>query len=101
MAGTVDMGFSPVQGAVSSITTGKVRALAVTGSRRIKSLPDVPSLSEAGFKGLLRFPMRLPAVIPTTLGVVLLRRLGCSFSATHRHTRRVFSGRQPVANQLR
>ncbi len=52
VVGSVQMGLSPVQGAVAFVSSGKVRALAVTGSRRVKSLPNVPSLSEGGFKGL-------------------------------------------------
>ena len=50
--GSVHLGISPVQGAISSITGGKVRALAVTGSHRLKGLPDVPSLRESDFKGI-------------------------------------------------
>lgn len=34
------------------IKAGKLRALAVTGAERIAALPDVPTLSEAGFPGL-------------------------------------------------
>ncbi len=51
-AGTVQLGMSPIQGAMPHIASGKVRALAVTGSRRNSALPDVPSLSESDFKGL-------------------------------------------------
>lgn len=50
--GSVHLGISPVQGAISSIMGGKVRALAVTGSHRLKGLPDVPSLRESDFKGI-------------------------------------------------
>ena len=50
--GRVHMGISPLQGAMPFISSGKVRAVAVTGARRMKGLPEVPSISEAGFKGL-------------------------------------------------
>jgi len=36
---------------LQQIKTGKVRALAVTGSTRLPQLPEVPTLSEAGVKG--------------------------------------------------
>ena len=77
MAGSVQLGMSPIQGAVAYIATGKVRALAVTGSRRQPTLPDVPSLSEADFKGLEGFdpysfyglvgPARMSPTIISTL----------------------------------
>jgi tripartite-type tricarboxylate transporter receptor subunit TctC len=51
-AGSVHVGIAPLEGAMTSISSGRVRALAVTGSRRLKSLPDVPSLAETGVKGL-------------------------------------------------
>ncbi|MGO4329036.1 Bug family tripartite tricarboxylate transporter substrate binding protein [Cupriavidus sp. 2TAF22] len=49
--GSVQVGIAPVQGAVTALSSGKVRALAVTGTRRVKAIPDVPSVSEAGLKG--------------------------------------------------
>jgi tripartite-type tricarboxylate transporter receptor subunit TctC len=50
--GTVQLGMSPIQGAMAHIASGNVRALAVSGSRRSAALPDVPSLAESDFKGL-------------------------------------------------
>jgi tripartite-type tricarboxylate transporter receptor subunit TctC len=38
---------------LNSVRTGKMRALAVTSSRRLKALPDVPTLAEAGFPGVV------------------------------------------------
>ena len=52
MAGSIHLGMSSIQGAMATIAGGKVRAIAVTSSRRQKSLPDIPSLSEVDFKGL-------------------------------------------------
>lgn len=49
--GSVQVGIAPVQGAVTALTSGKVRALAVTGTRRVPALPAVPSVSEAALKG--------------------------------------------------
>ena len=50
--GTVHVGITPLEAAVGPVSSGRVRAIAVTGSRRLKSLPDVPSLSEERIKGL-------------------------------------------------
>jgi len=50
--GSSHVGIAPLEAAMGSVTSGRVRALAVTGSRRLKALPDVPSLGESGVKGL-------------------------------------------------
>ena len=50
LGGHVDMLFSPTQTSLQLIQTGRVRALAMTGSTRWKMLPEVPTMQEAGFK---------------------------------------------------
>lgn len=49
-AGRIDLFFVGTQIAVSQVKAGKVRALALTGAKRWKGLPEVPTLQEAGFK---------------------------------------------------
>ncbi len=68
--GTAHVGIMPLEAAVAPVSGGRIRALAVTGSRRHKALPDVASVGEAGVKGLegidpytyygLAGPARLP-----------------------------------------
>lgn len=50
MSGTVDMTFFSVAAAAPLVKSGKIKALAVTGSRRSPSLPDTPTLQELGYK---------------------------------------------------
>lgn len=50
LAGRIDMFFVGTQVAVQHVQTGKVRALAVTGAKRWKGMPDVPTMQEAGLK---------------------------------------------------
>lgn len=50
MKGEVDVMFDNVSTALPNITTGKFRPLAVTASRRHRSLPDTPTLDELGVK---------------------------------------------------
>jgi len=51
MTGRMDMFFVGTQLAAQQAKAGKVRVLALTGARRWKGLPDVPTMQEAGFKG--------------------------------------------------
>ena len=44
--------FDPVQATIANIRAGKLRALAVSGTARSSALPDVPTFSEAGVKGV-------------------------------------------------
>jgi len=49
--GRIEMQFGTLGPTLPYIRSGKVRALAVTGARRSASLPDVPTLDEAGLRG--------------------------------------------------
>ena len=51
LGGSVDCYWAPISAALSSIKSGKLRALAVSTSRRNSSLPDVPTTGEAGISG--------------------------------------------------
>lgn len=42
--------FAPVAAALPHVQSGKLRALAVTSTQRIKALPDVPTMGEVGMK---------------------------------------------------
>ena len=46
--GIITMNFSSLPPAVSQIKAGRLKALAVTGDKRVSSLPDVPTLKEQG-----------------------------------------------------
>jgi tripartite-type tricarboxylate transporter receptor subunit TctC len=48
MRGDTDFFFSPASVSDDLIHVGKVKALAVTGAKRVQSLPDVPTFKEAG-----------------------------------------------------
>lgn len=69
MAGRVDMMFTDPSG-VPLIKDGKLRALAVSSARRSKALPDVPTLAEQGFPGVVVetwFGLALPAGTPKSV----------------------------------
>jgi tripartite-type tricarboxylate transporter receptor subunit TctC len=50
MTGRLDMQFATVGPTLESIRDGKLRALATTGRKRVSSLPEVPTMMEAGVR---------------------------------------------------
>jgi tripartite-type tricarboxylate transporter receptor subunit TctC len=62
--------FAPITAALPFVQSGKLRALAVSGSKRSSQLPNVPTIAEAGVKGfefLLWFGVWGPARMPPEL----------------------------------
>ncbi len=49
LGGRVDMAFLNAPAVLSQVQAGQLRALAVAAATRIKSLPDTPSMPEAGY----------------------------------------------------
>jgi tripartite-type tricarboxylate transporter receptor subunit TctC len=67
LAGRIDLFFVGTQIAAQHAQSGKARVLALTGAKRWKGLPDVPTMQEAGFKdyNLINwFGLWLPAGAP-------------------------------------
>ena len=83
LGGEVSMMFSNVADIGSQIKGGKVRALAVTAQRRASTLPEVPTMAEAGLPdfevtswfGLL-VPAGTPAPIIARLNAETVKALG-------------------------
>ena len=51
VGGHTPVAFSALPPAAPQVQGGKLRALAVTSAKRSATLPDVPTMAEAGFKG--------------------------------------------------
>jgi tripartite-type tricarboxylate transporter receptor subunit TctC len=51
VGGHVEVMFSPMVVAVAHIKSGRLRALGVTGAKRWPTMPDVPTVAEAGVPG--------------------------------------------------
>jgi len=74
LGGHVEIFFNPIPAMLPLIQANRLRALAVTSPRRFSGLPDVPTMTEAGFPqigstswyGALA-PPKLPATLLKTL----------------------------------
>lgn len=74
LGGQVDFSFQNVNAVLSHLRSGKLHAIAVTGTQRSPVLPDVPTLAESGVKGAevyswqgLAAPKGLPAEVKDKL----------------------------------
>jgi tripartite-type tricarboxylate transporter receptor subunit TctC len=80
VAGVVPLYLSGVNSALPFIKAGQLRALAVTGARRSKPLPDVPTVAETpGFEGCevtvgtgVWVPAKTPAAIVEKLNAAVV-----------------------------
>ncbi len=87
LSGQVDFTIDNLATASTNIRGGKLKALAVTTSRRSSAMPELPTMAEAGADlGLSRFdihtwfglfgPARLPADVTTRLNKAFVDALG-------------------------
>ena len=74
IAGRIDIFFVGTQIAQQHVQSGRLRALAVTGAKRWKGMPDTPTLQELGLKDFnvvnwfgLWLPVNAPATIVSRL----------------------------------
>ena len=76
--GRIDITFGVLGSSLALIKDGKVRALAVTTEKRAVSVPDVPTMAEAGLPGFeasLWFAVVAPAAIPAPIVTRLNKEL--------------------------
>ncbi|WP_342051023.1 MULTISPECIES: Bug family tripartite tricarboxylate transporter substrate binding protein [unclassified Cupriavidus] len=82
IGGQVDATFMNINTAVPHIKAGKIRALAITSTARSPILPDVPTMDEAGIKGVTVYswqaiaaPKGIPADLKTKLQAAVVSAL--------------------------
>ena len=83
LSGQIALMFSAIPGALPQVRAGKLRALGVTGAQRSPTMPDVPTIAEAGLPGYaieawfgLLAPARTPESIVAKLNKDVVAILG-------------------------
>ena len=66
LAGQVQVLFDNIPGSIGHIRSGKVRALGVTGSKRVAAIPEVPTIGETvpGYDVSIWYGIAAPRVTP-------------------------------------
>ena len=82
LAGHVKVLFAPAVSSLQYIQTGRLRALAITGDKRLSSLPNVPTIAESGVPGYdstvwyaMLAPPNTPREVVTRINAELLQIL--------------------------
>jgi len=80
LGGQVNYMFDSITSARPHIQSGKLRALAVTTAKRSTSMPDVPTMEEAGIKGYEVSPW-FAAFVPAGTPPAIVKKLNQTFAA--------------------
>lgn len=78
MAGETQILFADPLASIPFIKSGRLRAIAVTGSKRLASLPDIPTVAESGYPGFEAINwsgVMVPAATPRHIVAYLNREL--------------------------
>lgn len=80
LGGTIPMIVANLPTVLPHVQSGKLRALAVTTARRSTSMPDVPTMEEAGIKGYEVSPW-FAAFVPAGTPPAIVKKLNQTFVA--------------------
>ncbi len=100
VGGETEMAIVPITTVLPLISSGKLRAIGVTGSRRAPVLPDVPTLAEGGLQGYEFTSWQglfAPAKTPRDVVTQVQRAAAAALSAPEVRERIVASGADIVA----
>ena len=101
VAGHTPIGFNAITPAVPQVKDGKLRALAVTSKARSQSLPDVPTMTEAGYPDIAGdswIGVLVPARTPIEIVTVLHREIAKIIALPDMKQRLATLGFEPVVS---
>ncbi len=99
MGGEINMAAASAMSATAAIKTGKVRALASLGLKRVPALPDLPTVAEQGFPGFSitnRYNLFAPAGTPPTIIAAINRVVSEGMHTPEVEKRLMASGSEAV-----
>jgi tripartite-type tricarboxylate transporter receptor subunit TctC len=99
MGGEINMAATSAMSATAAIKTGKVRALASLGLKRVPALPDLPTVAEQGFPGFSitnQYNLFAPAGTSPAIIVALNRVVSKGMHTPAVEKRLTAAGSEPV-----
>ncbi len=100
LGGQVQVMVAPTQSVTGHVKSGKLRALAVTGSKRLATLPEVPTLAEAGVPGYEAvgwFGLMAPVATPRDIVTMLNRDINRILQLAEVKARLLDLGAEPAS----
>jgi tripartite-type tricarboxylate transporter receptor subunit TctC len=101
LAGQIDLLFAPSQAVIQHVRAGKLKALATTGARRAETLPEFPTVAEAGLPGYAAvgwFGLLAPVATPKELVAKLSADCNRVLADAEVRSRMLALGADPAGN---
>lgn len=101
LAGQITMSFGAVPGVLPYARSGRLRALGVSGPKRIAALPELPTIAQAGvpgFESTLWYGMLAPAGTPQPIVNRLHATLTRALQSQDMQARFAAEGSEPVGS---
>lgn len=98
-SGETALAFAGIAGAMPLVRSGRIRPIAVTGARRWQTLPDVPTVAEAGVPGYEStnwYAMFGPLKLPPRLVTLLYTEVSTIAKSPEMRSRLLPDGQEPL-----
>ncbi|MBP7564407.1 MAG: tripartite tricarboxylate transporter substrate binding protein [Burkholderiaceae bacterium] len=101
IAGQIQLMFTGVPAVIAQVKAGQLRALAVSSPRRVKAVPDLPTVAESGYSGFEAdqwYGVVAPAGTPPAIVAKLNRQINELLSSPEISSKLSSEGAEPTPN---
>jgi tripartite-type tricarboxylate transporter receptor subunit TctC len=101
ISGDIQLAFLPQATGVANVSSNIIRGLGVTGTKRMESLPNVPTVAEQGIAGFERgswIALFAPALTPPAIVSALQQQMAKVLADPLVRERLMATGQEPVGN---